>query len=368
MEVDLSSPAHNVVEYIRTPVGGAPTGLEGRYVGQVNAAGQREGKGTFVYDVFRTQKSDGPHTISKTYVGRWINDVYWGFGTETITDISLHPQTQTAILNVRSYAGEWKDNAQHGWGTMTLVSPGQHRPQTATVTGNWDDNDLTGPGTWIGSRGEVYNGSFDDFNYNGYGVLTYPESDPEKVSYSGTWELSKKHGEGKMLYKDGTTAVGTYIQDKRHGEFRFYNADGTPVVSLIDGKPKREFWAHGAPVTPYAVAQETKRLEERIQTRRMHAQLDDVKRVVGMPMEDVESATQCPVCFNSFDHEHIKTISECGHALCKPCFDTMKSNATQQRAAVCPTCRTPLHEFRRLPAPGGGGGGRSSANFSIFIQ
>ena len=41
-------------------------------------------------------------------------------------------------------------------------------------------------------------------------MFTYAYGD----KYEGDWQDDKKHGEGKMLFADGTTYVGDFNEDK----------------------------------------------------------------------------------------------------------------------------------------------------------
>ena len=69
---------------------------------------------------------------------------------------------------------------------------------------------------------EIYEGQWCNGKLSGYG---------RKIGniayYIGDWKDGKRHGQGTIVYSDGTTYVGAFKDDMFHGPGKLTKADGT---------------------------------------------------------------------------------------------------------------------------------------------
>lgn len=87
---------------------------------------------------------------------------------------------------------------------MRIASTGE------TLTGEWVDDMLTGPGKSVRDDGTVYEGDFLDGVRHGFGTLT-PGGD-SAGRYEGAWVAGRRHGRGRIELPDGSTVVGQFDQ------------------------------------------------------------------------------------------------------------------------------------------------------------
>ena len=74
-------------------------------------------------------------------------------------------------------------------------------------------------------NGDKYIGELKDGQKHGRGILIY--ANHEKFNkYEGFWKFNKKHSNGTMYYKDGTTYIGQWNNDKREGKGILYYSTG----------------------------------------------------------------------------------------------------------------------------------------------
>lgn len=74
--------------------------------------------------------------------------------------------------------------------------------------GNWDENVVTGHGTFNHANGDVFEGQFLNNQANGYGKYTHKDG----AYYEGYWKNDTQHTEGDEIgyeyWKDGSRYVG----------------------------------------------------------------------------------------------------------------------------------------------------------------
>jgi len=74
-------------------------------------------------------------------------------------------------------------------------------------------------------NGDKYIGELKDGQKHGRGILIY--ANHEKFNkYEGFWKFNKKHSNGTMYYKDGTTYIGQWNNDMREGKGILYYSTG----------------------------------------------------------------------------------------------------------------------------------------------
>ena len=98
---------------------------------------------------------------------------------------------------------------------------------TGVYTGETDFGIFTGDGTFAFASGEFYEGAWQNFQMEGTGKLSYPDSG----TYSGEFVNSQKSGQGTFIWDNGDTYEG-------HGDSDAMNGKGMsrlPIRSV--GKP-----------------------------------------------------------------------------------------------------------------------------------
>jgi hypothetical protein len=155
-------------------------GKELRGEGEVNAQGEREGRGTMVYP------------SGNMYEGQWRAGVMHGQGKFT-----------SAIGNV--YEGGFVADKYHGRGKITFAD------------------------------GSSYEGEYAEGKPHGKGTYTYASGG----SYEGEWAEGKKHGKGTYTYADGAVEVGCYEADADVGQGVKWSADRTEAWELQAGEEVR---------------------------------------------------------------------------------------------------------------------------------
>ena len=61
---------------------------------------------------------------------------------------------------------------------------------------------------------------------------------PTMATYDGEWVNGKQHGEGVLVFKDGSKMKGTFKQGKPHGDMVMTHANGilNKFMTFKDGK------------------------------------------------------------------------------------------------------------------------------------
>ena len=58
--------------------------------------------------------------------------------------------------------------------------------------------------------GSKYAGLFENDQFQGFGVYTYPSASTA-LRYEGEWKENQRHGFGSTFFKDGSTYVGQVL-------------------------------------------------------------------------------------------------------------------------------------------------------------
>ena len=155
-------------------------GKELRGEGEVNAQGQREGRGTLVM------------TSGNVYEGQWLAGKYHGHGKYSSATGDLY--------------------------------------EGAFVAG-----DFHGHGKYSYSGGNVYEGEYAKDKKQGKGKMTHASGN----SYDGEWSDGNKHGIGTYTYANGTVEVGRYEAGADVGQGVKWSADRKQAWELQAGKVGR---------------------------------------------------------------------------------------------------------------------------------
>lgn len=88
--------------------------------------------------------------------------------------------------------------------------------------GNLDFGVFSGKGTFNFSSGDIYSGSWENYQMEGYGTL----KNLEYGIYSGDFSVSKKSGNGTYIWIDGDNYIGQWQDDKIFGKGTYTFSDG----------------------------------------------------------------------------------------------------------------------------------------------
>ena len=123
------------------------------------------------------------------------------------------------------YTGEKNSKGEpHGQGTVTL-------PDGATYSGEWEDGEWNGRGTFTDENG-TYTGGWKDMLRDGQGTETYKDG----TTYTGEWKGGEWNGHGSMKDGDGTTYIG---------EFKDNVASGRGIETDAEGNAYTGEFKHG---------------------------------------------------------------------------------------------------------------------------
>jgi hypothetical protein len=123
------------------------------------------------------------------YDGEWKNDLYHGFGTQTIKNGQV------------KYVGEFKEGKRHGHGTL---ENGGHK-----YTGAFVNDEFHGKGRYENpDKGRIMEG---DFEHNEFirGKMYLEDGSV----YEGEHNQGLMHGAGSITYPNGNVYVGTFEND-----------------------------------------------------------------------------------------------------------------------------------------------------------
>lgn len=108
-------------------------------------------------------------------------------------------------------------------GGVAVLKTKKH--DTGMFTGLYDGKRLIGnKGTWVYKTGEIYKGEInDDLSPHGQGKYIWPDGH----TYIGSYKNGERDGKGKLTYPDGTVYTGDFKEDTRHGTgiIEFANGD-----------------------------------------------------------------------------------------------------------------------------------------------
>jgi len=155
-------------------------GKELRGEGEVNAQGQREGRGTMVFP------------------------------------------------SGNMYEGQWRAGLQHGQGKYTFATGNVYE-------GGYVEGNKHGHGKFSYAEGDVYEGEFVAGLYHGRGKMTYATGN----SYEGEFAEGNKHGKGTFTWADGAVVVVRFEADAPVGQGVKWSADRTEAWEVQDGKQVR---------------------------------------------------------------------------------------------------------------------------------
>lgn len=114
------------------------------------------------------------------------------------------------------YEGEWKNDRRTGQGTY--VSPGKYK-----YVGGFLDNQRHGQGKMVYPDGSCYEGGWANGDCHGEGIY----QGLHDYLYAGTFVEGKKHGIGKARFGDGGRYEGEWRNDQEHGQGKLSSRDGT---------------------------------------------------------------------------------------------------------------------------------------------
>jgi hypothetical protein len=198
------------------------------YVGERNAAGQCEGRGTYKFvsgSVYKgvckanNKEGDGTYTWKEgdVYDGEYKADNKEGRGTYTWKEGDV-------------YEGEWKANKME---TNNKERHGTYKFASGSVyKGEFKDNKSEGQGISTYANKDVYEGEYKADNKEGRGIYRWKEGDV----YEGEWKADKMEGQGTYLYASGNIEVGFYKAGKGVGESVKWTADERSAWEMQDGK------------------------------------------------------------------------------------------------------------------------------------
>ncbi|KAA6424510.1 MAG: hypothetical protein FRX49_05722 [Trebouxia sp. A1-2] len=92
-------------------------------------------------------------------------------------------------------------------------------------TGNFMNNSLSGTGTYEWPSGAKYEGDVSNGKRHGFGTMRFAGSD---VVYTGHWQDSKRHGQGKMVYDKAKKCFyeGGWQSNLKHGQGTMHYSSG----------------------------------------------------------------------------------------------------------------------------------------------
>ena len=140
------------------------------------------------------------------------------------------------------YEGEWKDRLRHGKGTYKYGGTYNDGENRDVYKGEWKDNSRHGKGKLIYKDGSFYEGTWEDGmprhgkgTYKYGGTYNYGEN---RDVYEGEFRDGKFHGQGKLIYKDGSVYEGTWENGMpRNGKGTYKETFGRVYEgAFVDGK------------------------------------------------------------------------------------------------------------------------------------
>jgi hypothetical protein len=158
-----------------------------RYVGEVKA-GLMHGKGEY-------------YSEGATYIGEFESNYFHGSGE--LTEASLS-----------TYSGQFRNGKFHGTGLFQFNDG-------SLYSGEFVENRLVS-GTHTSLNGDIYEGQFQDWVYDGEGQLTTTGGD----SYSGQFSFGYLQGPGEHFAADGSHYVGEFDYGRYHGQGKLISQNG----------------------------------------------------------------------------------------------------------------------------------------------
>jgi hypothetical protein len=147
----------------------------------------------------------------------------------------LEPVVEDTIKDIKDYSKKTKNyiywgplvnNKMHGEGKILFLKTGYK------YTGHFENNKITGYGTFEWPNGDVYRGDMVDGIMHGNGVYTYGQKPGQK--YEGEFVNGLKEGKGKLTFANGNVFEGNFIQGKPKGTGILNSKLGQSLISLQD--------------------------------------------------------------------------------------------------------------------------------------
>jgi hypothetical protein len=150
--------------------------------------------------------------------------------------------TRQALDNLSGdYAGECVNGLAAGKGVLTLYSNGA---TVFTMTGNFADGILNGPGEIKYKDEAVNGGNYNDGLLQGQG---YSRSLRTGLEFNGAFANGRPHGMGTTTFRNGDKWVGEWKNGIRDGEFTMTWANGERYVGMIKDKGREGRGTHWKP-------------------------------------------------------------------------------------------------------------------------
>jgi len=182
----------------------------GKYTGQYNGAGSKQGKGTYTL----------PNGIK--YDGNWEND-------------KMHGEGKLTYQSMYEYNGEFKDGSFHGEGILIrydgfghIIEKSDGRFEYGEFIEGYLIQDIN-RGYWKGCR---YEGNFEDGSINGNGIMITYETG---TIFEGEFFYGYCTGNGTIVYRSSTY----------NGEWLYSYPHGNGIMKLSDGTEKYGKWSYG---------------------------------------------------------------------------------------------------------------------------
>lgn len=207
------------------------------YVGEVNNASEKHGRGITIYQdgsvyegFFRNNERHGAGRIiyenGDIYQGEWENGKCHGYGlydSKNVSDFKgwwedgmIHGKGFEKLNEEYTYRGNFKRGKKFGEGIMHFLKEGNR------YEGKFKNDQLNGTGTYTYKDGRTYVGTFRNSIIHGKGKYTWPDGS----SYVGDYNDGEKHGKGTFIWKEGNKYEGEFKNNKQHGEGIYTNTNG----------------------------------------------------------------------------------------------------------------------------------------------
>lgn len=178
---------------------------------------QKHGNGTlllksgnkFIGDFFDNKRSGNGKLYRKNgevcYSGTWKNDKQSGKG-------------MIKFKTGHKYEGEVLDNKRQGQGVY-------YWNEHTFYTGNWENDERSGTGTLSRYGLVIFEGEWMNDRYKS-GIYNY-HGDKSLSKYKGGFnEAGERHGNGEVLWNDGSKYAGDWVDDVREGKGTEFFGDG----------------------------------------------------------------------------------------------------------------------------------------------